>query len=92
MATRETMMGVRDLQGMIDNVKRGRLSRRGFIRRMAAVGLTAPMAMQLLAMGGVAMAQPNSDYKPTKRGGGGTLKLLWWQAPTLINPHFATGT
>ncbi len=92
MATRETMMGVRDLQGMIDSVKRGRLSRRGFIRRMAAVGLTAPMATQLLAMGGVAMAQPNSDYKPTKRGGGGTLKLLWWQAPTLINPHFATGT
>ena len=92
MATRETMMGVRDLQGMIDSVKRGRLSRRGFIRRMAAVGLTAPMATQLLAMGGVAMAQPNSDYKPTKRGGGGTLKLLWWQAPTLLNPHFATGT
>ena len=38
------------------------------------------------------MAQPKSDYKPTKRGGGGTLKLLWWEAPTLINPHFATGT
>ncbi len=85
-------MGVRDLQGMIDSVKHGRLSRRGFIRRMAAVGLTAPMATQLLALGGVAMAQTKSDYKPTRRGGGGTLKLLWWQAPTLINPHFATGT
>jgi ABC-type transport system substrate-binding protein len=23
--------------------------------------------------------------------GGGTLKVLWWQAPTLLNPHFATG-
>ncbi len=25
------------------------------------------------------MAQPASTYKPTKRGGGGPLKLLWWQ-------------
>ncbi|HVC61400.1 MAG TPA: peptide ABC transporter substrate-binding protein [Acetobacteraceae bacterium] len=85
-------MGMRDLQGMIDSVKHGRLSRRGFIGRMAAVGLTAPMATQLLAMGGVAMAQPTSSYKPTRRGGGGTLKLLWWQGPTLLNPHFAVGT
>jgi peptide/nickel transport system substrate-binding protein len=86
------MMGKHDLQGMIDRVKAGRLSRRGFIRRMAALGLTAPMATQLLAFGGVAMAQPKSDYKPTHRGGGGTLKLLWWQGPTLLNPHFAVGT
>src|SRR5690606_18857418 len=27
-----------------------------------------------------------------KRGGGGALKLLWWQGPTLLNPHFAVGT
>ena len=27
-----------------------------------------------------------------RRGGGGTLKLLWWQGPTLLNPHFAVGT
>ncbi len=27
-----------------------------------------------------------------KRGGGGTLKLLWWQGPTIINPHLASGT
>ncbi len=85
-------MGMLDLQGMIDGVKRGRLTRRGFIRRLAALGLTAPMATQLLAIGGVAMAQPQTGYKPTQRGGGGTLKLLWWQGPTLLNPHFAVGT
>ena len=28
---------------------------------------------------------------PTKRGGSGTLKLLWWQAPTILNAHLATG-
>ena len=25
-------------------------------------------------------------------GGGGLLRLLWWQAPTIINPHLSTGT
>jgi peptide/nickel transport system substrate-binding protein len=85
-------MDERKLRGLIDRVKVGRLSRRGFVRRMLAVGLTAPMATQLLAIGGVAMAQPVSGYKPTKRGGGGPLKVLWWQGPTLLNPHFATGT
>jgi peptide/nickel transport system substrate-binding protein len=86
-------MDERDLRGLIDRVKTGRLTRRGFVRRMAIVGLTAPMATQLLAISGVAMAQPKRPvYKPTKRGGGGLLKVLWWQAPTLLNPHFATGT
>ncbi len=80
------------LHRMIARVREGGLSRRGFIRRMAVLGLTAPMANQLLAIGGVAMAEPAFDYKPAKRGGGGTLKLLWWQAPTLLNPHFAVGT
>src|SRR5277367_2177052 len=85
-------MDERKLRGLIDRVKLGRLSRRHFVRRMLAVGLTAPMATQLLAIGGVAMAQPMAGYKPTKRGGGGPLKVLWWQGPTLLNPHFATGT
>ena len=68
------------------------MSRRAFVRRMTAVGLTAPMATQLLALSGVAMAQSRPTYKPTKRGGGGLLKVLWWQGPTLLNPHFAVGT
>jgi peptide/nickel transport system substrate-binding protein len=38
-------------------------------------------------------AQPKAPaFNPTKRGGGGHLKTLWWQAPTLLNPHFANGT
>jgi peptide/nickel transport system substrate-binding protein len=85
-------MEPQELKGIIGQVKRGRMSRRAFINRMLAVGLTAPMATQLLAIGGVAMAQSASPYKPTKAGGGGTLKLLWWQGPTLLNPHFAVGT
>ena len=81
-----------ELRTMIEEVKDGRMDRRAFIARMIGLGLTAPMATQLLAIGGVAMAQSPSPYKPTKRGGGGALKLLWWQGPTLLNPHFATGT
>jgi peptide/nickel transport system substrate-binding protein len=28
----------------------------------------------------------------SKRGAGGTLHLLWWQAPTILNSHLAQGT
>jgi peptide/nickel transport system substrate-binding protein len=77
---------------MIDEVKAGRLSRRSFVQTMIALGLTAPMAGQMLASAGVAQAQSKLAYKPTKRGGGGALKVLWWQGATLLNPHFAVGT
>jgi peptide/nickel transport system substrate-binding protein len=85
-------MNEADLKDMIAQVKHGQLPRRAFMQRLAAIGLTAPMATQLLMLGGVANAAPAPAYKPTKAGGGGTLKLLWWQGPTLLNPHFATGT
>jgi peptide/nickel transport system substrate-binding protein len=85
-------MDERELRTMIDEVKSGRLSRRSFVQAMVALGLTAPMAGQMLASAGVAQAQSKLAYKPTKRGGGGALKVLWWQGATLLNPHFATGT
>ena len=80
------------LRGLIAQVKVGRVSRRSFVQRMVALGLTAPMATQMLSYCGVAQAQTKFDYKPTKRGGGGPLKVLWWQGATLLNPHFAVGT
>jgi peptide/nickel transport system substrate-binding protein len=82
----------RELRGVIEDVRQGRLSRRAFTRAMIALGLTAPLAAQMLASSGVAMAATSPEYKPTRRGGGGALKVLWWQGPTLLNPHFATGT
>jgi peptide/nickel transport system substrate-binding protein len=84
-------MKEQDLHGLIEDVRHGRLSRRAFTRTMIAVGLTAPIASQMLAHSGVAVAAEQPVYKPTRRGGGGSLKLLWWQAPTLLNPHFAVG-
>lgn len=85
-------MQERELRGMIEEVRDGRLPRRSFIQHLVSLGLTAPMATMMLAHSGIAMAQTASTYKPTKRGGGGALKLLWWQGATLLNPHFAVGT
>ena len=85
-------MNERDLRGLIGKVKAGKLSRRGFVQRMMAVGIAAPFAAQILAHSGVAIAQAKDTYKPTKAGGGGPLRVLWWQGPTLLNPHFAVGT
>ena len=85
-------MDEHELRTMIAEVKAGRLSRRRFVQTMVGLGLTAPLAGQMLASAGVAQAQSKLTYKPTKRGGGGALKVLWWQGATLLNPHFATGT
>jgi peptide/nickel transport system substrate-binding protein len=82
----------RELRQLIAGVKAGRVSRRAFVHRMVGLGLTAPFATQLLAHAGLAQTAPQTDYKPTKAGGGGALKLLFWQAATLLNPHFAVGT
>src|SRR5262245_62248734 len=82
------------IDSLIRDVKAGRLSRRRFAQIMVGLSLTAPMAAQLLAASGVTAQSKASapTFVPTKRGGGGALKVLWWQSPTLLNPHFATGT
>ena len=85
-------MAERELRALVDQVKTGALSRRRFVQTMVGLGLTAPLAAQMLASAGVAQAQTRWTFNPTKRGGGGLVKALWWQAPTLLNPHFANGT
>jgi peptide/nickel transport system substrate-binding protein len=85
-------MKEQDIHGLAANVKDGKLSRRAFMRKMAAAGIAAPFATQILIWNDVAMADATLKYKPTKAGGGGPLKMLLWQAPTLLNPHFASGT
>ena len=82
------------LRGLIAEVKDGKLSRRAFVQQMVAVGLTAPMASPdaRLIRAWRRRRRAEFEYKPTKRGGGGALKVLWWQGATLLNPHFAVGT
>src|SRR5438105_4230882 len=81
------IMNERQLRHLIAMVKAGKLSRRAFIGRMLMLGLTAPLANQMLASAGIAQTPSKFEYKPTKRGGGGALKVLWWQGATLLNPH-----
>lgn len=70
----------------------GRLGRRAFIEAMAGLGLTAPVAAGLLASAGAARAQsPAPLFTPARRGGGGEVRVLMWQAPTGLTPHFAAG-
>jgi len=126
-------------------LRAGQISRRDFIRRAAALGLSAAaIAGALAACGGTSTATvpattgaassapsmapssapvggaatagatvaatrtagaagaspaasgggvaPPQTGGPTKRGGGGTLKILQWQAPTVMNIHFSSGT
>ncbi|MBV9201033.1 MAG: peptide ABC transporter substrate-binding protein [Alphaproteobacteria bacterium] len=85
-------MNEQDLRDLAAAVRAGRVSRRAFVQRMVGLGLTAPFAARLLAASGMAQMAAPAEYKPTKAGGGGSLKVLFWQAPTLLNPHFAVGT
>ncbi len=85
-------MNEQQLRNLIEDVRAGKRTRREFINRMVALGLTAPLASAMLLQSGVAMAASPYEYKPTRRGGGGPVRVLWWEAPTLLNPHFAVGT
>src|SRR5579864_700785 len=87
-----TAMNERKLRGLIGAVVAGRVSRRAFVRRLVGLGLSAPFANLLLADAGLAPVAAAAEYKPTKAGGGGALKTLFWQGATLLNPHFAVGT
>jgi peptide/nickel transport system substrate-binding protein len=80
------------LRDGLARVRRGVLSRRQFVEAAASWGLAAPLALQLLGAAGMARAQPSFTYAPTKRGGGGPLRILSWQGPTILNPHFSAGS
>jgi peptide/nickel transport system substrate-binding protein len=87
-------MDERELRSWIVRIDNGTLSRREFSRMLAGLGLTAPIAAQAPAAAGVprrASAQAKPAFTPARRGGGGELKVLWWQGPTILNPHLSIG-
>jgi len=65
-------------------------------RRLAAFGIAC-----LVAVIAAACVPPQSDRSPVPssptgalavpRGAGGDLRILYWQAPSTLNPHLATG-
>jgi len=87
-------MDERTLRQWIDQVRSGRIARRQFVRMAVGAGLTAPLAARMLDFHGApreAAAQTRPAFTPTRRGGGGDLKVLWWQGPTILNPHLSIG-
>jgi len=85
-------MEERELRALIEEVRAGALSRRRFVQTMVGLGLTAPLAGQIWRQPAWPTPRASPRTRRPKRGGGGPLKVLWWQSPTLLNPHFATGT
>src|SRR5882724_2960480 len=82
------------LREWVHRVVHGMANRRAFLQYMMGLGLSGPFLSHLLATYAPAQAptpQPRAEFVPTKRGGGGKLRLLWWQAPTILNTHLASG-
>ena len=84
-----------ELRTWVRQVATEQASRRDFIRTMLGLGLSGPLIAEMLTTHPAAMAQwtqvAPQPFTPTRRGGGGKLRLLYWQAPTILNAHFATG-
>ena len=80
---------------LLQRVVCGDMPRRDFLRTMLSLGVSGPLLAQMLATVLPASAQTparSPQFTPTRRGGGGKLRLLWWQGPTILNPHLSTGT
>ena len=80
-----------NLRNILEDLKAGRISRRQFITTLTRTGIPIGVVATLLA----SCSSKGSDepkktvptdegpsFEPKQRGGGGQLKLLWWQAPS----------
>jgi len=91
------MPGTSRLRILYEELTAGRLTRRSFVERAAALGVAAPVALFLARTGGAAAqdatpaagSAPSSGTEGQTRGAGGPLKLLQWQAPTTLNMQLA---
>jgi ABC-type transport system substrate-binding protein len=84
-----------ELRRWVRAVATGKDSRRHFPRTMLGLGLSGPCVAHLLSTEIPAAeagehATP-SAFTPSRRGGGGRVCLLWWQAPTIPNAHPSSG-
>jgi len=93
------------IRGLFQSLKAGHISRRQFIERstLAGVGASAAVFLANTAQAGAQEASPDasaaagSAERPSAgtegqtRGEGGTLRILQWQAPSLLSPLNASG-
>ena len=84
-----------ELREWVRRVAHGEVSRRDCIRTLLGFGLSGPLIAEMLRTQPSAIAQARRAvqpaFTPTRRGGGGKLRLLYWNAPTILNAHFAGG-
>ena len=91
--------------GLFNAFKAGQLSRRQFIARATALGMSASVAgfivnsakptgalAQDATPAVAASARPSAGTENITRGAGGEVKILLWQAVTSLSPHTGTGT
>src|SRR5579864_3155284 len=81
-------MASRDVSRLVKEFTTGRLTRRQVVTRMMDLGLGISAIWAVLDRATVLPARAAA----AGRGSQGTLKLLYWQAPTIVNPHLAQGT
>jgi len=77
-----------DIRKLVTEFRGHRLTRRQVVTRMGELGLSLGAIWTVLDR---ATALP-ARAAAAGRGSQGTLKLLYWQAPTIVNPHLANGT
>ncbi|HET9217032.1 MAG TPA: peptide ABC transporter substrate-binding protein, partial [Terriglobia bacterium] len=88
------------VRSLLEDLKSGRIGRRQFIATLTRVGIPIGVVASMLAScgsegdssGADAPAIADGPFEPKQRGGGGQLKLLYWQAPSILNPHMTRGT
>ena len=87
------------VRSLLEDLKSGRLSRRQFIATLTRIGVPIGVVASLLASctgegePGIADTPANeAPFEPKQRGGGGQVKILYWQAPSILNPHMTRGT
>jgi peptide/nickel transport system substrate-binding protein len=94
------MTATQPFKVLYDGFKHGLVSRRVFIQRALALGM-APAVVQLILQAPVHAtvtsstltipARPSVGTEHQRRGDGGELKILQWQAPSQAGAHTAAG-
>ena len=88
--------------GLYNSLKSGEITRRSFIGRATALGMSAAGALMVadaVAQGtpeaspvaGEAAKLPDSGTEGQTRGEGGELRIIQWQAPSQLNALVSTG-
>lgn len=82
------------LTALFGSFRRGELSRRSFLHQAVTAGMALPVALHainsVVAQTPVA-SEPAVGMEGRSRGQGSELRLLQWQAPTILAQHSALG-